>query len=133
MKLTFNNTRMKYIFSALIFLHGAIHLMGFAKAFGYAPIENIHSAISKTSGVFWLLACVLFLAAGIALLAKVDKWYLVSFIAVLLSTFLIISVWNDAKFGTVANMIILAGTVFPVLDAIAKWGKDQMDPVPGPF
>jgi hypothetical protein len=54
----------------------------------------------------------LFLAAGIAFLAKVDKWYLVSFIAVLLSTFLIISVWNDAKFGTMANIIILAGTVF---------------------
>jgi DNA-binding HxlR family transcriptional regulator len=27
----------------------------------------------------------------------------------------------------------LGVTVFPVLDAIAKWGKDQMDPVPGPF
>ena len=102
---------MKYIFSALLFLHGAIHLMGFTKAFGYAPVENIHSEISTTSGLLWLVACVLFLSAGIAFLAKADWWYLISFIAVLLSTFLIISVWKDAKFGTIANMIILAGTI----------------------
>jgi len=102
---------MKYIFSALLFLHGAIHLMGFAKAFGYAPIENIHSEISRMSGLFWLVVCVLFFMAGIALLAKADWWYLISFIAVLLSTLLIISIWKDAKFGTIANIIILAGTI----------------------
>ena len=102
---------MKYIFSALLFLHGAIHFLGFVIAFGLAPIENIHSEISKTSGLFWLLACVLFLTAGIACLAKADWWYWISLIAVLLSTFLIISVWKDAKFGIIANIIILAGTI----------------------
>lgn len=102
---------MKYIFSALIFLHGAIHLMGFAKAFGYAPIENIHSVISKTSGLFWLLACILFLVAGVAFLAKADWWYFVAFIAALLSTILIITVWQDAKFGTIANVIILIASI----------------------
>lgn len=102
---------MRYLFATLIFLHGAIHLMGFAKAFGYAPIENIHSAISKSAGLLWLLASVLFLAAGIAFLAKADWWCLVSFVAIFLSTFLIISVWNDAKFGTIANIVILAVTI----------------------
>lgn len=102
---------MKYIFSALLFLHGAIHLMGFVKAFGYAPIENIHSEISKVTGILWLMACVLFLTAGISFLGKADWWYLISFAAVLLSTFLIISVWHDAKFGTIANILILAGTI----------------------
>ncbi len=102
---------MKYIFSTLLFLHGAIHLMGFVKAFGYAPIVNIHSEISKVSGLFWLAACILFFAAGAAYLAKADWWYWLSFGAVLLSTILIISVWNDAKFGTLANIIILAGTI----------------------
>jgi len=102
---------MKYIFVTLIFLHGAIHLMGFAKAFGYAPIENIHSAISKPSGLFWLLAFALFLVSGIAFLAKADLWYWLSFVAVVLSTILIISVWKDAKFGSIANIIILAGAI----------------------
>jgi hypothetical protein len=99
---------MRYIFFVLIFLHGAIHLMGFAKAFNYATIENIHSVISKPTGLLWLLTCVIFLLAGIAFLAKADLWYWLTFVAVLISTILIISVWKDAKFGTIANIIILA-------------------------
>jgi hypothetical protein len=102
---------MKYILTILLLLHGAIHLMGFAKAFGYAEIENIHAGISKTSGLFWLLAFALFVASGIALLTKADWWYIVSFAAVLLSTVLIITVWKDAKFGTIANIIILAAVI----------------------
>ena len=102
---------MKYIFSALLFVHGLIHLMGFANAFGWMQHEGFTSEISPVSGIFWLLACVLFVAAGIAFLAKADWWYLIAMFAVLLSTFLIISAWNDAKFGTIANVIILAGAV----------------------
>jgi hypothetical protein len=102
---------MKYFFVTLIFIHGAIHLMGFAKAYNYAPIENIHSAISKPAGLFWLLAFALFLVSGIAFLLKADWWHWLSFVAVLLSTILIISVWKDAKFGTIANIIILAGAM----------------------
>ena len=102
---------MKYIFSLLIFIHGAIHLMGFAKAFGYDGIEQLHAEISKTAGVFWLLAFIFFMISGIAFLAKADWWYIVSFIAVLLSTILIIYVWKDAKYGTLANAIILAGAI----------------------
>ena len=102
---------MKYIFPILLILHGAIHLMGFAKAFNYSPIENIHSVISKPAGILWLLTCILFLVAGISLLANANWWYWITFIAVLLSTFLIISVWKDAKFGSIANIIILAGAI----------------------
>ena len=101
----------KYLFAILIFLHGIIHLMGFAKGFGYAQIENIHSDILKSSGLFWLLASVLFLAAAIAFPAKADWWYLILFAAVLLSTTLIVCFWKDAKFGTIANIIILAGAI----------------------
>ena len=102
---------MKYIFPVLLILHGAIHLMGFAKAFNYAAIENIHSTISKPVGLLWLLACALFVAAGIALLAKADWWHFIAFAAVLLSTVLIINIWNDAKFGTIVNIIILAAAI----------------------
>lgn len=102
---------MKYFFSLLIFIHGAIHLMGFAKAFGYAGIEQLQAEISKTTGVFWLLAFILFTVSGIAFLAKADWWYIVTFITLLLSTILIISVWKDAKFGTFANAIILCGAI----------------------
>ncbi len=98
---------MKSIFSALIFLHGAIHLMGFLKAFKLAQIEQLTAGISKISGMFWLLAFILFMTSGIAYLVKVDLWFILTFIAVLLSTILIITVWQDAQFGIIANVIIL--------------------------
>jgi hypothetical protein len=102
---------MKYIFSILIFIHGAIHLMGFTKAFGYSGMEQLQADISKTAGVIWLLAFMLFLISGIAFFAKTDWWCIVTIIAALLSTILIISVWKDAKFGTLANAIILSGAI----------------------
>jgi hypothetical protein len=98
---------MKYIFSAIVFLHATIHLTGFLKAFRLARIEQLTSDISELSGIFWLLASVLFLVSGIAYIAKADFWYIPAFIAVLISSILIISVWHDAKFGILANLIIL--------------------------
>lgn len=98
---------MKYIFSILIFLHGAIHLMGFLKAYKLAQIEQLNADISRISGILWLLSCILFLASGITYLAKVDWWYILAFIAILFSTYLVIMVWQDAKFGMIANILIL--------------------------
>jgi hypothetical protein len=40
-------------------------------------------------------------------LSKEDLWYVIAFIAVIASTILIISIWKDAKFGTIANVKIL--------------------------
>ena len=98
---------MKYIFSIVVFLHGAIHLLGFIKAFKLAEVEQLTMNISKISGGFWLLAFILFIIAGISYLAELDWWYFIAILAVVISTILIISVWSDAKFGTIANLIIL--------------------------
>jgi hypothetical protein len=102
---------MKILFSIFLFLHGAIHLMGFLKAFKLAEIEQLIASISKFSGVLWLFAFLLFLAAGIACLAKMNAWYIIAFLAVLVSSFLIISTWKDAKFGMIANIIVLVVAV----------------------
>lgn len=103
---------MKYIFSTLIILHGVIHLMGFLKAFNLAQIEQLVVGISKFSGILWLITFIMFMISGIAYLIKVEWWYVFAFIAVILSTFLIISVWQDAKFGIIANVIILSIAIF---------------------
>ncbi len=98
---------MKYIFSILILLHGAIHLIGFLKAYKLAQIDQLNADISRTSGIVWLLAFILFLASGISYLVKVDWWYIIAFIAITISTYLIIMIWQDTKFGMIANIIIL--------------------------
>lgn len=106
---------MKYIFLALIFLHGAIHLMGFTKAFKLAQIEQLGTDISKISGLVWFIAFLLFVVTGIALLAKIQWWYWLAIVTVVISTALIVSVWKDAKFGIISNVFILLVALFSLL------------------
>jgi len=102
---------MKYLFATILFIHGAIHLMGFAKAFGYGENLPLSIGISRGSGILWLVAFLLFAISGVAFLCKADWWLWIGMAAALLSMGLIITVWNDAKFGSIANIIILVVAV----------------------
>ena len=62
-------------------------------------------------GVLWLLALVLFLAAAIQLISNHDLWWITALAAIILSQVLIILFWQDAKFGTTANIIILLSVI----------------------
>jgi hypothetical protein len=98
---------LKYIFAFMILIHGLIHCMGFAKAFGYGNITAITKAISKSLGAFWLIAAALFTVAAIWLILKKENWSIIAIAAVILSQIVIITSWRDAKYGTIANLIIL--------------------------
>jgi hypothetical protein len=97
----------KYIFAFVILLHGLIHCMGFAKAFGYGNITQLSKGISKPLGLFWLLTALLFTAAVVLFLLKRESWPMMIIITAIVSQILIITVWKDAKFGTIANIIAL--------------------------
>ncbi len=103
----------KYFFAAVILIHGLIHCMGFAKAFGYGNITQLSKSISKPSGLFWLLTALLFTAAVVLFLMRKESWPIITVIAAVISQVLIITVWKDAKFGTFANIIALL-VVIPV-------------------
>src|SRR5229473_2026019 len=51
--------QMRWIPIALLGVHGLIHLMGFAKAFGYADLPQLTQPISRAWGVVWLVAACL--------------------------------------------------------------------------
>lgn len=89
-------------------IHGLIHFMGFAKAFGYGNITQIAKSIPKPHGFLWMLAAFLFIVSTILYLLKKDSWAVLAILSVVLSQFLIITVWQSAKFGTIANLVILA-------------------------
>ncbi len=89
---------MKRALVSLLVLHGLLHLMGFAKAFG---------PLSQGAGLGWLLACVLLLATAALLAASWRGWPVVGLAALALSQALLVSAWSDAKFGTVANLLLL--------------------------
>ncbi len=102
---------LKIIFAALVLLHGLIHLMGFAKAFKLAQISQLVQPISKPVGAIWGLAAVLFLVAAVLVFIKTESWWCWAIPALVLSQILIFTNWQDAKFGTVANIIVAVGIV----------------------
>jgi len=106
---------MAVIFAVLLAVHGLIHLLGFAKAFGFADLPQLTQPISPLLGVWWLLAAVLFLATAAALLFWPRVWWAVGLCAVVLSTFLIAGAWTDAKAGDLTNAVVFVGVVFGFL------------------
>jgi hypothetical protein len=101
----------------VIVAHGLIHLLGFVKAFRLAPVGQLAQDISRPAGLFWLLAAALFVIAGILLLARSDSWWIPAVPAVVISQALVIASWGDARFGTVANLVVLLALV-PALAAL---------------
>lgn len=102
---------MKIGITIFISVHAIIHLFGFFKAFGIAEFKAISNPISKTFGLIWLLAFVLFIATIMLLLYAFDYWWATAIIALIVSQFLIFNNWSDAKFGTIANIIILLAAI----------------------
>lgn len=99
---------MKTVLIILFVLHGAIHLMGFAKAFDIVPVKPLNQYISKPFGLLWLTACLLCLTCALLVLIEASAWWGVGLTTILISQILIIRFWKDAKFGTIVNIIIAA-------------------------
>lgn len=98
---------MRIVFFIVLLLHGAIHLMGFIQAYGIAKLNNLPQTLSRPVGILWLTGCILLLLTAVLFQMKQASWYWIAFIAILLSQFLIIQSWQDAKFGTILNVLIL--------------------------
>jgi hypothetical protein len=111
---------MKYILIALLVIHGLIHLLGFSKAFGLAQPQLLQAAISRPMGILWLaVALLLVVSAGMVFLAG-QWWWVPATFGVVVSQVLIFTTWNDAKAGTIANIILLFPIVVAALGA-APW------------
>jgi hypothetical protein len=107
---------MRIAFAVLIGLHGAIHLLGPAKAFGWAEVSQLRAPISPEAGFLWLLAAALLLATAVALALNAAWWWYPGLAGVVLSQGLIVAAWGDAKFGTIANIVILLAVLVAALD-----------------
>lgn len=102
-------------FAAFLVFHGLIHIMGFARAFGYAALPGLTVPISPAMGVAWQVAACLFVAAAIAIYACPRVWWIVAALAVAVSTVVILPSWVDARAGAVANIVVCVGIVFGAL------------------
>ncbi len=98
---------MKYLFLIIVILHGLIHLLGFVKGFDLREVKELTLPISKPMGILWLTTAIFFIAFIVSYLIDSKSYWLIGFIAVIFSQMLILLFWEDAKFGTIPNIIIL--------------------------
>lgn len=108
---------MRYLLILLLALHGLIHLMGFGKAFGWSNFQAILKPVSKTAGMFWLLTCLLLLAAALLLALRNGLWWLPALGGMVCSQALIAGQWQEARWGSLANLLVLAAS----LPAYTEW------------
>jgi hypothetical protein len=120
---------MRYFFSFVVLIHGLIHLQGFAKAFGYAKATAFAKEITTSQGSLWLVTALLIVVSGILFVLQKGNWWYIAFPAILISQVLIIHNWKEAKFGSIANLIILAAAV--VGFANARFNKIVKEEVAG--
>ncbi len=97
---------LRYLAFALILIHALIHLMGFLKGQDLGSFDELKLPISKGASWGWLLALILLSIGGIGFLLDVNWWVSILMIGVIISQILIFAFWQDAKYGTVANVLI---------------------------
>lgn len=104
-------TAVIWIFAILCALHGAIHLLGAAKGFGWADVDQLTQSIATPMAAAWLLAAALLAATTVTYIAGASLWWVAGTLGIVVSQCLIILHWHDAWAGTVANVVILVGCI----------------------
>jgi len=101
----------------LLALHGSIHLMGFSKSINPESFSQLKQSATAFQGILWLITTILFLGAAVLFLFHKHFWWLIALAAVVLSQYLVIIFWNEAKFGTIANILI----ILAIIVGFAQW------------
>ena len=78
------------VFAIVLVVHGLIHLLGFAKAFGFADLPQLRQPVSPFMGVLWLIAALLFLAAAGSLFVWPRWWWAIGACAIGVSMVMIV-------------------------------------------
>ena len=120
---------MRIAFLILVIIHGLIHLLGFVKAYELSEIKALTQPISKTFGAVWLIAFIMLSISALLFVFRNSNWWMFGAIAVLISQFLIIYFWQDARAGTIPNIIILIAVIigYGVWNFNGKFVNDVKD------
>jgi hypothetical protein len=105
---------LRLLFIAFVAIHALIHLLGFVKEWKLANVPQLNGPTllplshmgARAMGLGWLVASVLLLLVAILFTVRYANWWMVACTGVVVSQFLIVVYWHDAKFGTIANILI---------------------------
>ena len=98
---------MKIFFLVVLFFHGLLHFIGVSKALRPASIPAISDSFSKSEGFLWFTAAILLVGASVACAVRKEWWPIVAIAGVVISQIVIGLSWQEAKYGSLANLIIL--------------------------
>jgi len=107
---------MKLFLTLLLAAHGALHLLGVAKALAPGAVPQLKAPIGLGAGVLWFAACAAFWAAAIVLHTAPRQFWLVTLAALAASQTAIGLSWADAKFGTLPNLLLFLPVAVSLLD-----------------
>jgi hypothetical protein len=120
----------RIIFSAIVIIHALIHLIGFSREWQIPSPQNFNVKeiilsptvkLNLTGFLWWICFASLVLTIIFYQLEK-DWWWIIAIGAVMLSQTLIVLYWNDAKWGTVVNVILLAA----ISTSYYQWNFNRM-------
>jgi len=97
---------MKWLLILVLFVHGLIHFLGAAVGFGVAGVPELSETIGPGTGVLWLVAGMVLLTAATMVWVAPRVWWGAGLAGVVLSQVAIFSAWADARFGTIANVVV---------------------------
>jgi hypothetical protein len=98
---------MKSILTILIFCHGLVHFLGFAKAYELMLLKELTLPVTRGIGLLWLLVSMLFVTVAVLSWMGSKYWWMLAGLTLLMSQGLIFLAWRDARFGAIVNVIIL--------------------------
>lgn len=116
---------MRLIFASIIVFHGLLHLIGFAREWDlgrYRPLSgkirvDLPTGSSRVAGSLWLIAAALFVVAAILYVLKNGSFWMPAAAALVLSQTLIAIYWQDARYGSAMNAVILVVVLMGVVTA----------------
>jgi hypothetical protein len=100
----------RYLFFSLMMVHGLIHLIGFFKS-----LESSDGLAGRFTGIFWLICSICFLISAVVFFLQNSSWAWIAIASLIGSQILILSVWQEARFGTVANVCILLAAILTLV------------------
>lgn len=98
---------MKTAFIIVVFLHALLHFIGFYQAHSKPQVLQLSSYISRPLGWLWLLVGLVLLGVLILKIKEIQAWPFFAIAAVILSQTLILTHWQEARFGSIINVLIL--------------------------
>jgi hypothetical protein len=93
--------------------HALLHLLGTVKGFHWAEVPQLTQPIGAAAGVVWLLAAILALASAALLAVGAPNWWWAAALsAAAVSQVAVVTSWNDAKAGTVINLLVALAAAY---------------------